>query len=433
MCLSNGLKKGPFVALGFSNSRRKGYAVKSPAGALHTGAVGYRLSLGREVKTEIPAQMRWNEKQIAEEGETMPNRRDFLKTVAGATAGMFVAGRRLAGAGLQAPQATPVKRREVFVGGRRVKVVDVHAHCVIPEVRDLVKDTKLASRVSNLVRGSNVMGPERLRTLDEKGIDVQVLSINGFWFYAAERDLAGQIVKLHNEKLAEWCAAHPDRYVALTSVALQYPDLAAEQLEHAVKQLGMRGAAIGCHVGGEDLSSPKFDLFWAKAEQLGVLVFMHPQSAENIVQKDAWKGRGDLGNIIGNPLETTVALSRLIFDGTLDRFPGLKICGAHAGGYLPSYLGRTEVACQVRANADCANKKLPSEYFKKEIMVDSIILSEEGLRHLVAVVGAGQVVYGTDDPFNWPVSVDMILNASFLSDAEKQAILGGNLVKLLRL
>ena len=363
----------------------------------------------------------------------MPNRRDFLKTVAGATAGMFVAGRGLAGAGLQAPQATPVKRREVFVGGRRVKVVDIHAHCVIPEVWDVVKDTKLASSVGNMARGPNVMGPERLRSLDERGIDVQVLSINGFWFYAAERDLAAQIVKVQNEKLVEWCAAHSDRYVALTSVALQYPDLAAEQLEHAVKQLGMRGAAIGGHVEGEDLSSPKFDPFWAKAEQLGVLVFMHPQGAENIIRKDAFKGRGDLGNIIGNPLETTVFLSRMIFDGTLDRFPELKICGAHAGGYLPSYLGRTEVACQARPNADCANKKRPSEYFKKEIIVDSIVISEEGLRHLVAEVGASQIVYGTDDPFKWPVSVDLILNAPFLNDAEKEAILGGNLVKLLRL
>ncbi len=363
----------------------------------------------------------------------MRNRRDFLKTAAGATAGMFVTGRSFADAALPASQATPAKRREVFVGGRRVKVVDMHAHCVVPEVWDVIKDTKLASSAGNRARGPNVMGPERLRSLDERGIDVQVLSINGFWFYSAERDLASQIVKVHDEKLSEWCKAHSDRYVGLSSVALQFPDLAAEQLEHAVKQLGMRGAAIGGHVEGEDLSSPKFDPFWAKAQELGVVVFMHPQGAENVVRKDGLKGRGDLGNIIGNPLETTVFLTRMIFDGTLDRFPGLKICAAHGGGYLPSYLGRTEVACQVRNNADCANKRRPSEYLKKEILVDTIVISEEGLRHLVAEVGASQIVYGTDEPFIWPASVDMILNAPFLSDAEKEAILGGNLVKLLRL
>jgi aminocarboxymuconate-semialdehyde decarboxylase len=363
----------------------------------------------------------------------MRNRRDFLKTVAGATAGVFVTGGGFANAALQTPQAAPTKRREVFVGGKRVKVVDMHAHCVVPEVWEVVKDTNLASSAGNRARGLNVMGPERLKSLDERGIDVQVLSINGFWFYAADRELASKIVKVHDEKLSEWCKAHSGRYVALSSVALQFPDLAAEQLEHAVQELGLHGAAIGGHVQGEDLSGPKYDPFWAKAQELGVVVFMHPQSAENVVKTDGLKGRGDLGNIIGNPLETAVFLARMMFDGTLDRFPGLKICAAHGGGYMPSYLGRFEVACQVRNNANCANKKHPSEYLKSQILADSIVISEEGLRHLVAEVGAGQVVFGTDEPFNWPTSVDTILNAPFLSDADKEAILGGNSVKMLRL
>ncbi len=362
----------------------------------------------------------------------MRNRRDFLKTVAGAAAGVLVTGGSFSEAALQMPQAD-VRRREVFVAGKRIKVVDMHAHCVVPEVWDVVKDTNLASTAGNRARGTNVMGPERLKSLDERGIDVQVLSINGFWFYAADRELASKIVKIHDEKLSEWCKAHSDRYVGLSSVALQFPDLAAEQLEHAVKELGMRGAAIGGHVLGEDLSDPKYDPFWAKAQELGVVVFMHPQSAENVVKPDGLKGRGDLGNIIGNPLETSVFLTHMMFNGTLDRFPGLKICAAHGGGYMPSYLGRFEVACQVRNNANCVNKKHPSEYLKSQILVDSIVVSEEGLRHLVAEVGAGQVVFGTDEPFNWPTSVDTILNASFLSDAQKEAILGGNCTKMLRL
>src|SRR6202790_1414568 len=363
----------------------------------------------------------------------MRNRRDFLKTAAGATAGVLITGSGFADAALQTPQSAPVKRREVSIGGKRVKVVDMHAHCVVPEVADLVKDTKFASSTETRARGSNVMGPERLKSLDERGIDVQVLSINGYWFYGAERDLASKIVKLHDEKLSEWCKAHSDRYVALSSDALQFPDLAAEQLEHAVKELGLRGAAIGGHVLGEDLSGPKYDPFWAKAQELGVVVFMHPQSAENVVKTDGLKGRGDLGNIIGNPLETTVFLTRMMFDGTLDRFPGLKICAAHGGGYMPSYLGRFEVACQVRNNANCGKKRHPSEILKSQILVDSFVVSEEGLRHLVAEVGAGQVLFGTDEPFNWPTSVDTILNAAFLSDAQKEAILGGNSVKLFHL
>jgi aminocarboxymuconate-semialdehyde decarboxylase len=365
----------------------------------------------------------------------MRNRRDFLKTVAGATTGALLAGKSFAASPLQgAMAAAGGGRREVSIGGRRVKVVDIHAHCVIPEVAELVKGTPFEARAGGRARGPNIMGPERIRAIDELGVDVQVLSMNGFWFYAAtDRDLAAKIVKLQDEKMAEWCAAHPDRYVALSSVALQFPDLAAEQLEYAVKKLGARGACIGGHVEGDDISMPKYDPFWAKAQELGVVVFMHPQSAENVIKEGALKGRGDLGNIIGNPLETTVFLTRMMFNGTLDRFPNLKICAAHGGGYLPSYLGRTEIACEVRANADCANKKQPSDYLKNQILVDTIIISEEGLRHLVAECGSGQVVFGTDMPFKWHSSVDLVLNAAYLSDAQKEAILGGTLTKLLRL
>jgi len=372
----------------------------------------------------------------------MPNRRDFFKTVAGASAGMFAMGRGLVDAGLLAPQgrgqqpqapASPVKRKEVLVGGRRVKVIDVHAHCTMPEVAEVVKNSPLARNAGGGGGGGGVLGPDRLRAMDERGIDVQALSINGFWWYAADRELARQIVKVHDEGLAAWCAAHSGRFVALTSPALQHPDLAAEQLDQAVKKLGFRGASIGGHVEGESLSSPKFDPFWAKAQELGVVVFMHPGGAENVIRDGGLAGRGDLGNIIGNPLETTVFFSRLIFDGTLDRFPGLKICGAHAGGYLPSYLARTDVACDVRGNAKCANKKHPREYFKQQLMIDSMIFTEEGLRHLVAEVGVGQIVYGTDIPFNWPDTVDIIVRAPFLKDAEKEAILGGTLIKLLKI
>jgi aminocarboxymuconate-semialdehyde decarboxylase len=364
---------------------------------------------------------------------SMRNRRDFLKGAAGATAGMMLTGSAFAGPALQGGAAAPGKRREVFIRGRRVKVVDVHAHCLIPEVLDLVKDTKLGSTAGREPRRLLLMGPDRIQWLDDHGIDVQLLTINPFWYYGADRELAAKIVKLQDEKVAEWCAGHPDRYVAMSAVALQFPDLAAEQLEHAVKNLKMRGASIGGHVEGEPLSSPRFDPFWAKVQELDVMVFMHPQGAENIIKNGGLDGRGDLGNIIGNPLETTLFLTHMIFDGTLDRFPGVKICAAHGGGYLASYLGRTEVACEVRPKADCMNKKHPSEYMKSQILIDTIVLTEEGLRHLVAEVGAGQVVFGTDEPFNWQSNVDLILNSPSLNDAQKEAILGGTLVKMLRI
>jgi aminocarboxymuconate-semialdehyde decarboxylase len=331
---------------------------------------------------------------------------------------------------MAAAAQAPGSRRQVTIDGRRIRVIDVHAHCVIP-VEDIVKGTPLAGMGGG--GGNNILGPERLRLMDRQGVDVQALSINGYWWYAADRDLARQIVRAQNEGLAKWVAAHSDRFVAMASVALQHPDLAAEQLEDGVKRLGLRGVSIGGHVNGEDLTLPKYDAFWAKAADLGSLVFMHPGGAENIVKPGSLGGRGDLGNIIGNPLETTYFLSRLMFDGTLDKFPRLRVCGAHAGGYLPSYLGRTEAACTVRANANCANQRKPSEYLRSQILIDTMVFSDEGLRHLVAEVGVGQIVYGTDVPFNWPVTVDLVLNASFLTAADKEAILSLNLMKLLRL
>src|SRR5438034_10413557 len=132
----------------------------------------------------------------------MPNRRDFFKTVAGATAGAFVLDRSAADTAARSLQATPARRREVMVGGRRVKVIDVHCHCIVPEVAEVVKGTNLAANARNQ-SGPNVLGPARLRAMDEQGIDVQALSINGFWWYAADRDLARQIVTVQNEKLPE--------------------------------------------------------------------------------------------------------------------------------------------------------------------------------------------------------------------------------------
>ena len=348
----------------------------------------------------------------------MPNRRDFLKTVAGAVASL---------------QAVPAKRREVFIGKRRVKVVDIHGHFIAPEEMDVVKNTDLARFVSNTAGGTLTLGPARIQVMDQQGIDIQVLSHQGGWWYETNRDVARQLIKIQNERLAAWCNSHPDRFAGLASVALQHPDMAAEQLDEAVKKLGLKGVGIAGHAGGEVPSAPKYDPFWSKVQELGVLVFVHPGGADNLIKPGALGGRGDLGNIIGNPLETTFFMSRLIFDGTLDRFPNVKICGAHAGGYLPSYLGRTDVACDVRDNANCANKKHPREYFKQQILVDSMIFSEEGLRHLVAELGVGQIVYGTDMPYNWPATLDIIARATFLKDAEKEAILGGNLIKLLRI
>jgi aminocarboxymuconate-semialdehyde decarboxylase len=320
------------------------------------------------------------------------------------------------------------RRRQVVVNGRRVKTIDVHAHCVIPETLAMMGKTPSA----NELRGPGIteVGLRRIREMDEQGIDVEAISINPFW-YTAERDLAEKLIKAQNEKLAELCAAHPDRFVAFASVALQYPDLAVQQLEYAIRKLGMRGAAVGASVAGDEFSDPKFHPFWAKAEELGILIFIHPQSTPDLAKR--FKGNGWLANTIGNPLDTTIALSHLIFEGTLDRFPGLKICSAHGGGYLPSYAPRSDNCLRVAPDMDTGVKlkKKPTEYLRT-MYYDTLVFTSEALRHLAAEVGSGRLVIGTDHPIPWQSqSVDHILNTPGFTDDEKIAMLGGTAAKLL--
>jgi aminocarboxymuconate-semialdehyde decarboxylase len=328
------------------------------------------------------------------------------------------------GAGSGSPQG---RRREVVVSGKRVKTVDVHAHCAVPAAMALVGR---ALETEALLMSNT---EERLRAMDAQGVDVEALSINPYW-YTAERDVAAKLIQIQNEALAEICAANPERFVAFATVALQHPDLAAEQLEQGVKRYGLRGAGLGGSVAGLELSDPKFHPFWAKAEQLGVLVFIHPLGTAELEPSGRLGGNGLLTNTIGNPLETTIALSHLIFEGTLDKFPGIKICAAHGGGYLPSYAARSDAVMTTfphRMTGKIA--KRPTEYVR-QLYVDSIVFTPEALRHLAAEMGPGQIVMGTDYPFPWTsTSVDHILSTPGLSDADKVAMLGGTARALLKI
>ncbi|HUB96828.1 MAG TPA: amidohydrolase family protein [Stellaceae bacterium] len=317
----------------------------------------------------------------------------------------------------------PARRREVVVNGKRVKTVDVHAHCSIPEAMAMMSAPRpgppqlLFSKVE-----------DRIAAMDAQGIDVEALSINPFW-YGADRDVAAPLIKIQNEKLAEFCAAHKERFVAFATVALQHPDLAVEQLVHGVKQLGLRGVSVGGSVNGEELAAEKFNPVWAKAEELGALVFLHPQGTAELASR--LTGNGGLDNAIGNPLETTIALSHLIFEGTLDRYPGLKICSAHGGGYLPSYAARSDAIGVTFPDRVKPLKKKPTEYLR-QLYFDSLIFTPEALRHLIAETGVSQIMMGTDYPYPWTsTSVDHILATPGLSDADRVAILSGTAVKLL--
>ena len=192
---------------------------------------------------------------------------------------------------------------------------------------------------------------------------------------------------------------------------------------------------VGGSVAGEELANPRFNPFWKKCEELGALVFLHPTGTRELETSGRLGGSGLLTNTIGNPLETTIALSHLIFEGTLDKFPGLKVIAAHGGGYLASYADRSDHACFV-GPAGCTDvklKKKPTEYLK-QLYFDSLIFTPEAIRHLVAQVGASQIVLGSDYPYIWQLHpVDHIFASSSLSDEEKANVLGNTAARLLNI
>jgi predicted TIM-barrel fold metal-dependent hydrolase len=360
----------------------------------------------------------------------MTTRRDFLKggSAAVATGIMFC------GCGLLHSahgQGASRQRLPVSLNGKRVRTIDVHAHCQFLEASKLLGDMPPLP-----VRGADeavIEIDKRLAAMDAQAVDMEVLSINPNW-YNRDRELAGQVVKIQNEKLAELCASKPERFAGFASLTLQAPDLAVQELETAVKQQGLRGAAIGGNVNGEAFSDPKFHPIWAKAEELDVALFIHPQGVPELNKQLA--GNGWLTNAIAFPVETTIALSHLIFEGTFDKFSKLKVIAAHGGGFLPSYADRSDHACLVNPSGCNPNIKLakqPTEYLR-QIYFDSLVFTPEALRHLAAQVGVGQIVLGSDYPFPWQLQpVDHIFASASLSDDDKADILGRTAAKLLNL
>jgi aminocarboxymuconate-semialdehyde decarboxylase len=357
------------------------------------------------------------------------SRRGFLRGAAGVTLCCCRLGR--------AQQSAGPLREPVLIGGRRVRTIDMHAHLLVPEVWPLLEGHPRAeSDIGAFLRSP--MAPrlqsieQRLETMDRTGIDVQALTLHfqhqHDW---AEPELAEAIVRVLNEQMAEEVAAHPDRLVGLGAVSLQHPELAAGQLRYAMRDLGLRGVMMTTTIGDEEISAPRFDPFWSEAEELGAVVFIHPEGVPDFAGRLA--GAGSLGNTIGMPLDTTVALSHMIFSGFLDRHPRVRIVASHGGGYLPTYIGRSD-NCYAR-NASCQDIARPPSAYLRDLYYDTLVYSPDNLRQLIAAVGADRLVLGTDYPFpimsEDPVGVALAVEG--LGDADLEAILGGTAAGLLGL
>ena len=355
---------------------------------------------------------------------------------------MYTCAPRGAAAGARAKAPKNASRRG------KTLAVDLHCHVHTPEADELAKQTQVpapdplaffgsqrtADRQRELRRELDrklTSTEQRLADMDRMGIDVQAISTSPFqYYYRLEPDLCRQTSRLVNERLAQIVAAHPDRFVGLGTLPMQEPELAVAELEYCMKSLGFRGIEIGTNVRKLELSDPSFNAVFARAEELNAVVFLHPAGTTDTSRmKEHF-----LTNVVGNPLDTTYALSHIVFGGVLERYPGLKFVAAHGGGYLGHYPARMDHAYRVRPECHDCIKRPPSHYMKK-IYFDTMVFGEKQLEHLVNLWGADRVVIGTDYPYDmgWYQPVDFVNGTKSLSRSQKEAIIGGTAAKLLRL
>lgn len=277
--------------------------------------------------------------------------------------------------------------------------------------------------------GSRLNGvSERLADMDRLGVDVQAISPSpGQYYYFAPPDLGRELAQTINDAIAEAVASAPDRLVGIGTAPLQDTQMAVAEMRRAVMDCGLRGIEIGTNVGGRDLADPALRPFFAAAEELGVVLFMHPLG---FTQGERLTNHY-LNNLIGNPLESAIALSHLIFGGVLDAHPGLKLCVAHGGGYLPAYTGRMDHA--FRAREDCRQHitREPSSYLG-QVWFDSLVFDQGQLDYLVKTYGADRICMGSDYPFDM-AEPDPVGFLDGLAEPERKMVIGQNAAQLLNL
>ena len=326
--------------------------------------------------------------------------------------------------------------------------IDIHCHVRSDKAAEMVEGNEAVakwylethaspeSQAVNRANGGRTMeqgrSPEqRIADMDLMGIDIQAISpAPRQTYYGADADLGLAVSREINDFIAEICGKYPDRFTGLGTVPFQAPELALAELDRIHKTHGFRGIEIMTHVAGAALSDERFRKIFARCEELGLLIFMHPDGfTEPRRFHDHY-----FANVIGNPLDTTVAIHELIFGGVLQDFPNLKMVCAHGGGYLPAYSGRIDHAASARPDACTCLKHMPTTYLKR-LYFDALVYTHHQLHHLVEEYGVDHILVGTDYPADMGEidPVGFIERAEFLDDTERRAILGGNAARLLNL
>ncbi len=317
--------------------------------------------------------------------------------------------------------------------------IDMHAHLFVPEAAELVRphrkpdsradlyteETRILTRTQDAERHRHLTDLDtRLSDMDAMGVDMQVVSpAPGQCYHGLTPEIATAAARRVNDGMAGFVARRPDRLVGLGTVPMQAGAAAAEELERCVRQLGFKGVEILTNVAGKELSDPAHDAFWAKAAELDTVVMIHPGG---FTQPERL-GRFYLNNVIGNPLDTTVALHYLILDGILERHPDLKLVAAHGGGFLPAYCGRIDHAWGARSDSRGALPHPPSTYLAR-VFVDAIVFTPHQLAALVGLLGTEHVLMGTDYPYDMGEydPLGHLAETPALDPGQISAIAGGN-------
>jgi len=271
--------------------------------------------------------------------------------------------------------------------------------------------------------------PRRLKDMDDTGVDVHVLSATPqTYLYGLGDELSLIVAAIQNDQMAKHMAAHPTRFMGIATLPIAQPQKAADELRRAMTKLGMSGAMFASNIMGKNLDDPGFEPLWATAEELGAFMFVHPN---NIAGADRLKSYY-LANLIGNPLDTTIAAASLYFGGVMDRFPKLKVMLAHGGGFTPYQAARWEHGWAVRPEPQVNIKQQPKDIAKR-FLYDTILHSDKTLEMMISLVGADKVMLGSDYPYDMGM-MDCVSHVRGLkiSDAEKNGILGGYAEKMLK-
>ena len=331
-------------------------------------------------------------------------------------------------------------------GKRGLFTVDIHCHVLSRRAQALAEPHFTQDREPTLVFATDqtrninqqqsvnvaermTVVEKRLTDMDAAGIDVQALSpAPTQYYYWLDAELGREASRMVNDDVATMAKAQPRRFVAMGTVPLQDTRLAVEEMRRCVRDLGMRGIEINSNVCGEELASPRLAPFFAAAEELGVLLFLHPLG----FSQGERLSKHYFNNVIGNPLESTIAVSHLIFDGVFERHPQLCMCVAHGGGYLPGYFGRMDHANAARDDCRVNISRPPSEYLRR-LYFDTVVFDPEQLAYMVRRFGADHLLLGTDYPYDMAEAdpVNFVLSAPGLTAEDHARICGGNAARLL--